>query len=90
MLRLTRRAEEHNRKLRLLAARQAEGEGRASAQFALHPDAPAMRLHDGAADVEAQARARRAPTGRIVELLEALEDALLLAQRDALASVGAR
>src|SRR5690242_20975165 len=85
---LVRRAEEHHRQLRLLGAWQAEKEGRASAQFALYPDAPAMRLHDGAADVEAKARARRPPTRRIVELLEALEDTLLLAERDALPGVG--
>src|SRR6185312_3165122 len=82
------RAEEHHRKFGLLGAWQAEEERRADTEFALHPDAPTVRLDDGAADVEAEARARRPAAGGGIELLESLEDALPLAQWDALPGVG--
>src|SRR5262249_14120332 len=65
----------------------AEGERGAAPQLALHPDAPTMRLHNRTADVEAKSSALRAARGRAIHTLEALEDALLLAQWDALAKV---
>src|SRR5258706_8308340 len=80
-------AEDHHRRLRLLFARQAERERRAVYQLERDTDAPPVRLHDGAADVEAEARALRASGGGVIHSLEALEDAILLAQGDALAVV---
>src|SRR5258707_15869858 len=80
-------AEDHHRRLRLLFARQAERERRAMAQLARDPDAPPGRLHDGAADVEAEARALRAAGGGVMPSFEALEEAIRLAQGGALAVV---
>src|ERR1051326_6267211 len=44
---------------------------------------PAVRLQNGAADVEAQPGALRGARGFIIDALEAVEDAPLLAQRNA-------
>src|SRR5579863_4426236 len=80
-------AEDHRGQLRWLLARQREGEGRTLTQLAMYPDVPTVRLDDGPADIQPQSRSLCAPRRRVVHPLEALEDALLLAQRYALAQI---
>src|SRR5262245_27358493 len=78
-------AEDIVRHIRIFDARDAEGEGRAAPQLTAHPDAPAMRRDDRAADVEAKPRSLCTPVCGVLQSRKAVEDAPLLAQWDALA-----
>src|SRR5207244_930681 len=66
-----------------LADREPDEERRAAALGALDPDAASVRLGDMAHDREPEPRAAPAPDARLVDLVEALEDAVDLRPRDA-------
>ena len=78
--------------VRLLGAdRQLEPERRALCPtLGFHPDAPAVHLDDALGDGEAEAGAALLLGIGAVDLLELLEDARLLAPRDARAGIGDR
>ena len=55
---------------------------------ALHPDAPAVGLHDGARQVQAKSRALRRSGQAVLNPVESVEDVLLLVGSDAHARIG--
>src|ERR1700756_2527803 len=61
---------------------------RAAADFAVHPDAPGMNLHDVLGDGEAQSSAAELARARSVHTEKTFKDARLIRFRDADASVG--
>src|SRR5688572_18776131 len=71
---------------------QREIEGRAGAGLAVHADVAAVAAHDLPADEQAQPEAftRAVLAGRVIDLREPAEDALMLRGVDAPARVGDR